>query len=481
MRYDIHQGLVPDLAESYEINDDQTVYRLTVRDDARWHDGRPVRAADVIFTVSAIQNTGYRSPLEVSFAGITVEQIDERTVQFTLSEPFAPFLSLLTVGILPSHLWENISPVNASVAELNKKPIGSGPYKFEKFVKDTKGNIRSYTFVRNSDYYLGAPYIEKLHFKFYPDMTAALEALRNHNIEGLSFLPLEAIPDFEDDNKLQILFPSLQQYTAAFFNPEHQEILDETEVREALVLATDKDALVEKVLGAYGHTVDSFILEGMVGEHPDIRKIGYDKEAASAKLEEAGWELAEGSEVRTKDGTELDLTIVTLNSSELTATANELKNQWSQIGVRVAVSAVDSTTFQNDILKNRGYDILISGELYGIDPDPYAFWHSSQTEFPGLNLAQFSNRKADELIEQARGTSDLAQRAQAYRDLQDLVAKDIAAIFLYQPAYSYVSSSKIQNVDVGQIVIPADRFANINTWYIKTKKVFVKVDTENES
>lgn len=470
MRYDSQDGLVPDLAQSYEINEDQTVYTFTLRDDAVWHDGRPVRASDVAFTISAIQNSEYRSPLQVSFAGIAVEQVDEHTIRFTLSEPFAPFLSLMTVGILPSHLWQNVFPTNAALTELNTKPIGSGPYKFDKFVKDSNGNVHSYTFVRNADYYDGAPFIEKLHFKFYPDTTSALEALRNNNVEGLSFVPLEAVEDFEQTNSLTLAFPSLSQYTAAFFNEDNNSALSDLEVREALWMATDKSTLVENVLGGYGQITESFILPGMVGHKEDIETPGFDVDGARSKLDEAGWTLEEGADVRSKDGATLDINVVTLNTPELTGTAQELANQWAQIGVRVSISSVDNLTFQNETLKNRSYDVLISGELYSIDPDPYAFWHSSQTQFPGLNLSGFSNRKADELIEQARGTSNLEDRADAYVQLQELILEEVPAIFLYQPAYTFATSSKIKGMSVGHIIIPADRFGDVNEWYIRTRK-----------
>lgn len=470
MRYDTIDGLVLDIADSYEISDDSLVYTFKLRKDAYWHDGEPVRAEDVLFTMSAIQNPEYRSPLEVSFSGIKVDQIDEYTVQFTLNETFAPFLSLLTVGILPSHIWQDVAPLNALVTEYNKKPIGSGPYKFEKLLKDAKGNIRSYTLERNANYHLGAPYIDRLHFKFYPETTSAVEALRNHNIEGIGYLPLESVEDFQRDNSVKLLFPSLGQYVAAFFNQNHNDILKEDLVREALALGINKEGIVENVLNNQGATIKSFILPGMIGEYPDINIQVYDPPSAREKLEKAKWVLEEGSTIRKKDDKELALEIVTVNTKELVSVANELALQFAEIGVKINIRTVDSATFQSDTLKNRNYDILLSGELYGIDPDPYAFWHSSQTNYPGLNLAGFSNRKADEYIETARKIGDPDKRSEALRSLQDLVAEEISALFLYQPSYSFAVSSKIHNVDVQNIVNPSDRFSRVQTWYIKTRR-----------
>lgn len=469
MRYDSEEGLVPDLAESYEISEDGLVYTFTLRDDAKWHDGNSIRATDIIFTLNAIQNIEYRSPLQASFSDVGISQIDDYTIQLTLIEPFAPFLSLLTVGILPSHIWGDIAPLNAPLSELNKKPIGSGPYKFDKLVKDSKGNVRSYSLERFPDFYGGAPYIETLTFKFYSDLTSAVEALKNKNIEGLSYIPMDEVEELQDDNNLNLIFPYLQQYTAAFFNLTKDNALSEKSVRNALALSTNKSAIIDVVLEGRGRAVESFILEGMIGMHPELNTVEYDLDAARNALNEAGWELVENSTIRQKDGEPLILTLATLNTMELVAAAEEIKTQWSQAGVDIQINAVDSATFQTQILKNRDYDILLSGELYGIDPDPYAFWHSSQSEFPGLNLSGFSNRRADEFIEVGRSATSVEDRAQAYKDLQEIIVGEIPAVFLYQPTYAYATAEKIQNVSISQIVIPADRFSNINEWYIKTK------------
>ncbi len=477
MKYDPAKGLVLDLAESYQISDDHKIYTFVLRNNAQWHDGSPVKAEDIIFTINAIQNREYRSPLFVSWSGVTAEQIDDHTVRFTLSEPFAPFLSLNTVGILPAHIWQDINPANAELTDLNKKPIGSGPYRFEKLSKDTKGTIKSYSLKRNADYYGGNVYIERLHFKFYGDNSEALTALKNRQVEGIGFIPLEETVSLAHDRDLQIFYPSLPQYTAVFFNQKRQPNLSDILVREALTLATDKNTIIKKALFDHGQAINSFILSGAIGYYPDIKKINFDLPGAQGRLDSAGWVVPEGGSIRKKGEAELTLELVTLDAPELVATANELRTQWQLAGVQLNVKIVTPAQFQNEILKNRSYDLVLSGELYGIDSDPYAFWHSSQASYPGLNLAQYTNRKSDEAIEKARSTTNNDERGIAYKELQDQVSESISAIFLYQPNYSYVITKKVQNVNISQIISPADRFANINTWYLKTKKVFKTDET----
>ncbi|MFA6131001.1 MAG: peptide ABC transporter substrate-binding protein [Patescibacteria group bacterium] len=472
MRTDSEGNLVADLAESYTISEDEKTYTFILRSDARWHDAKPVIADDVVFTISAIQNPDYRSPLSVSFAGIGVTQTDERTIIFTLSEPFAPFLSLLTTGILPSHLWQNIAPANAATAALNKKPIGSGPYKFEKLVKDTDGNVRSYTFVRDERFYRTTPYLESITFKFYGSTAEAADALRNHNVEGLAYLSSNDVQDFESDHDLTIYHPDIAQYTAIFFNQSHSSILANDAVRTALSMATDKNAIIASALSGFGTPINSCILPGMIGEKTDLATIAFDLEGAKAKLEEEDWTLAEGASIRTNGDATLTLELVTLNATELVETAKLIKDQWATAGVDLQIKIVTNVELQSDILKNRDYDMLLSGELYGVDPDPYAFWHSSQANFPGLNLSMFSYRKADEYIEAGRTTNDLVKRAEAYQNLQVLIAEEVPAIFLYQPKYSYVLPSRINEGSISLMTSPSDRLADIADWYIKTKRTF---------
>jgi len=471
MRYDSNEGLVPDLAESYTVSEDGKTYTFNLRDDAKWHDGKPVQVDDIIFTFTAIQNPEYRSPLQISFSGISIKQTGEHTVVFELSEPFNPFLSLLTVGILPSHLWQDIAPLNVAVTELNKKPIGSGPFTFEKLEKDIKG-IRSYTLSANRDFYRGSPKIDSFIVKFYTDATSATEALRNQNIEGISYLPPEVVTDFENDPKLNIFSPALHQYNAVFFNQKNSVVIEDDAVRKALAGSVDRIELINEALGGRGKVTNSFILDGMIGAYPDLVVPKLDLADANKTLEDAGWLLEEGSPIRKKGEQSLSIQISTLGSEEFVKTAEVLKTQWLKVGADISINIISNTDFQNNTLRNREYDILLSGELYGIDPDPYAFWHSSQTNYPGFNLSGFSNRKADEFIEQGRIDTDPEKRAEAYRALQDLVIEENSAIFLYQPTYSFALPKKLQNVSVSHIISPADRFSTITDWYIKTKKIF---------
>ncbi len=477
--WDPDTGLVPDLADSYTISEDQKTYTVHIRPDAKWHNGTPVRASDVVFTIQTIQNTAFHSQLSVSFRGVTVSQVDESTVQFALDEPFAPFLSSLTVGILPAELWQEVSAKNAPLASLNLKPIGSGPYKFEKYAVDQKGNIKSYTLVRNDAYYGQAPYIKELTFKFYDDSASAIAALENRNVEGVSFVPSDLLSEVEKNHTVQIVRPSLLRTTALFFNQEHQPILKDVRIRKALAMAIKKQEIVDQALDGHGTIIDTPILPGTLGYSPDVAKIPTDIAGAISLLDETDYKPDPTTGMRAKavgsgaDATSepLALTLSTIDQPEFVATAELLKEQAAAVGIAITIETSPADAFIEDVIKPRAYDILLTGTQLGIDPDPYPFWHSSQIADPGLNLSLYANRNVDTLLEDARKTNDPAVRADKYKQFQDTIATDLPAIFLYQSTYAYAIATKVRNVTINHLSVPADRFFGVTSWYVKTKMV----------
>ena len=472
MRFDPQEGIVPDLAESYQISADEKEYTFVLREGLKWHDNDPITSEDIVFTMHAVQDPGFSSSLASTLSGIGVEAVDDRTVKFVLTEPFAPFLTTMTMGILPAHIWQNIPAANAQLTQLNLKPIGSGPYVFDKLEKDNKGNLRSIDFTRNPDYHRGAPYISKLTFKFFIDTNELTAALRNHNVEGAATLAYEDIPKFSNDRSLNVARPSIREYMAALFNLKATGAVSELKVRQALTLATDRQALINAVEGGQGVAITGPLVAGVPGYDNSAPVPGADLAAAGAALDAAGWKVPEAGGTRAKDGKTLNVPITVLDTPELRAVAEELRRQWELAGVAVNVIPVSALSLQNDVLKTRAFDVLVTGELYGLFPDPYPFWHSSQVPDPGLNVSQLVNKSVDDAISTIRATADQNARAAAFTKFADAIADTSPAVFLYQPSYAYALPSTIQKVSIPAIVTPADRFADVNEWYLKTKAKF---------
>lgn len=474
MQYNENLELVPDLAESYDISSDQKVYTFRLKPNLTWQDGKELSARDVAFTYSIIQDTKNNSPLESSFRGIKITQLDDHTIQFVLDKPFAPFLDSLTVGIIPEHAWKNISTQSYKLAELNLKPIGSGPWKFESLKKNKDGGLISYTLTPFTNYYGNKPLLDNLFFKFYPDYNTAFQALQEQNVDGISYLPKEKKITTDKIRNLKVYNLQLPQYTGIFMNENNNDILKEQKIRTALGLAIDKNKIVNEVFQNEALPLAGPILPGLPGFNSELPTNPYNKESAEALLDELGWKYSEGTTIRNKDNKNLELTLTTVDFQDNIAIAELIRQAWEQIGVQTNLNIIPANSIQKDIIRPRSYELLLFGEILGSDPDFYPFWHSSQIKDPGLNLTTFNNKRADSLLEQARQTSDQAKKTELYSQFQEIILENQPAIFLFQPTYSYPMNEKVKGQTIHRINTPSDRFNETESWYIKTKRRFIK-------
>lgn len=469
MRWDPEKGLTEDLAESININEEGTVLTFTIREDARFHNGDPVLARDILFTVNAIQNPAYRSPLLPFFRGVSVVQEDDRKISFVLEKAQPSFLQNLTVGILSANAWADILPQNAPLAALNLQPIGSGPYQFDEFTKDKKGSIRSYTLKPFGDYIRGEPKIERLTFKFYADTPSALESLSNKFIEGISVIPFENRQETRQNRSVVVYSPLLTREVVLYFNQKTSESLKQKALREAIAHAINKDFLVQNVLKGEAQKIIGPLLPGSIGYHDGLTDRTFDVEKAKSLLPTSAPEAPQNEETGKKPN---QFTLTTINSEEFIQVAEAIKIQLAVIGVEIEIVPIPAQTFFEEIVKPRNFELLLTTVMYHTDPDPYVFWHSSQKEGTGFNIVEYANGEVDQLLEQARTAKNEEDRKTAYKTFQEKLMADVPAVFLYQSTYGYGASKKIQNVKLTQLRGPSDRFANIHEWYIKTKKAF---------
>ena len=435
---------------------------------------QPLTIDDIIFTVTNIQDPEWQSQLKSALGNVQMEKLDETTVRFILKEPLANFLNSLTFGILPKHKWLTVPAANATLAELNKKPVGTGPFMFASLTKDKNGNIRTYTLKRNDDYYGQKPYLKEISFKFYGDFESATDALANKNIQGLNLLPQEFQAKVEKNKSLRYYSLSLPQYTAIFFNTKRNDVLQAVQVRQALAYAINRQLILQESLDQKGAIINGPILPGFIGYHPDIKKYTYDPETAKKLLDEAGWKLVqdEGTSamVRKKNDQILQLTLTTVEKIEYTNALNIIKKNWGDIGVSTNIEIIGKDRIKNDIIEPRSYDALLFGEI--IKSDPYPFWHSSQMASPGANLAVWANRDVDQVLEEARTMENLEEINKKYIHFQNIISQYVPAIFLYNPIHTYPVDEMIKGITTTRITTPADRFNKITDWYIKTERQF---------
>ena len=472
LKNDGQGNLINDLAQEVKIGDNGKVYEVFLK-KAKWQDGKNVTADDVIFTLSLILDSEYKSPLRLTWQGVEIEKIDDLAVRFKLKTAYAPFSQNLTFGILPKHLWENVSASSFALHEMNLKAIGSGPYKFSKLQKDKNGVLKFIEFKAFDNYFGGKPYARQITFYFYPTEEAAASAFKKSEIDLLGQTAASEIEGIKKDNsETTFLSLSLPRYFAVFFNSSQNKLLAEKPLRQALALATDKKELINEVLGSQGKAIDSPILEGMTGFTDSIKKYDFDPVKAREILEANNWVDQDNDGFREKTGQVLELTLTTVDLTDLSKTAQILQKQWSRVGVKVNLDIKEMSKIQAETVRPRQYQALIFGEILTLEPDPFSFWHSSMKKDPGLNLALYENREADKILEEARVELDKNIRAEKYKKFCELVTEDLPAIFLFSPSWTMSSNNKIKGVDSSSLNTPADRFSLINYWFLETQRAW---------
>ncbi|MBI4708641.1 MAG: hypothetical protein HY764_00310 [Candidatus Portnoybacteria bacterium] len=473
LKYDGQGNLINDLAESYTIGNNGKIYEVKIKQNAFWHDGQKLTSDDVVFTIKAIQQPEYQSPLRINWQGVEVEKIDDLNVRFKLKNAYAPFLYNLTFGVLPKHIWQDVATTDFHLSEQNLKPIGSGPYVFKKLERNKDGLIKIIELEAFNKYHNDGPYLKNINLKFYPDEESAIDAWQKSEIQGINFIsPKNQSRIKNQQTGLNIYSLTLPRYFALFINQTQNKALADKNVRQALAHAIDKDSLLTEVLDGAGKKVDSPVLEGMIGYSDQTKIYEFDLEKAKNILDEAGWKDANNDGFREKAETNLEFSLVTIPWTEFSQTADLLKKNWEAIGAKVSIETKDATSLQQENIRPRQYQMLLFGELLNIDPDPFSFWHSTQTKDPGLNLALYENAQVDAILQDARQDLDPVSRANKYQQFSQIITEDLPAIFLYTPDYLYPILNKFKGVDLKILVMPSDRFSQIEKWYSETARVW---------
>lgn len=481
LRPDNQGGLMPDLAEKYEISNDGLVYTFTLKDNLIWQDGEKITSDDIIFTIQQTKDPNVKSPKRANWEGVEVEKISDRVVAFYLKKPYTPFLENACIGILPKHIWKEAVSGQMSFSEFNIAPIGSGPYKIDSVEKNSSGIVTSYKLVSNHDFSLGKPYIKSLTIKLYPSEKELLTAYQKGDIDSINAINPETALKVKKPGSI-IITSSLPRVFGLFFNQNNSKILAKSEVRRALNLATDKKQIIEETLQGFGTKLDYPIPPGTFGalSTEDSNEFSIEKAQEilisngwKFKEEERVWAISEKSSGNKTETLKLEISISTSDSPDFKKIADILKSNWEKMGAKVNVKIYEIGDLNQNVIRPRKYEALLFGEILGRDPDPFAFWHSSQRNDPGLNISMFTNIKTDKLLEQARAAFNDNQRKAKYEEFQKEVAKDNPAVFLYSPKFIYIMPSKIKGADIIKSVsVPSERFSQIHKWYIKTDKIW---------
>ncbi|MDO8430566.1 MAG: ABC transporter substrate-binding protein [Candidatus Taylorbacteria bacterium] len=468
--------LVGDLAKSYTVSDDGLVYDFKLKDNLRFHDGVALTTDDIEFTIQKIQDSDIKSPRRVDWASVSIKKISPSEIQFILKQPYTPFPSNTTIGILPKHIWKNLDADQFIFNQKNLEPIGAGPYKIDSLEKNTDGSPKSYNLSAFSKYNNGKPYISAIHIFFYADEESIINDYTADKIENFSGISTGKTAEIAEDSPNTIVIHNpLPRIFAVFLNQNNSPVLANKEIRQALDMAVDKEKIIHEVLNDYGISIDSPLALNTKKKATTVNKDG-----ARNLLAKAGWLINSEGILEKKIGNtkqKLEFSITTADSIDLKKVAELVKKDWESLGARVSIKVFEYGDLSQNIIKTRKYDALLFGEIISKDLDLYAFWHSSQRNSPGLNISMYVNSKADKLLEDARITYDEKKRDAIHQSFEKILRDDMPAIFLYSPEYIYIMSKRIQGYDPESIANNSDRFYGIDKWYIDTDhvwKIFVK-------
>ncbi len=471
-------SLVPDLAEKYEVSKDGLDYTFTLKDKIFFHDGKPVTVDDIIFTINTIKDSVNKSPHKASWDGVSVEKIDDRTVNFTLKQPYASFLENTTLGIMPESLWTG-SPLELNTTNTN--PIGSGPYMISDVNKQASGIIDYYKLTAFSKFALGKPYIKDISLHFYQNENDLIKALEGDEVNQISSItPPSAEILIKKGYRVESAV--LPRVFGLFFNQNVNRLFVDKVVVNAINKAIDKDSIVREVLSGYGVVINDPIPPSIV-EYQKLNNVDTARANTLAKVAESlakdGWKKnTDGfleksvTEKKKTTTTALEFSISTGNAPELVKAANMIKQDLQEVGMKVDIKTFDVGSLNQTVIRPRNYDALLFGEIINNESDLFAFWHSSQRRDPGLNVAMYTNANVDKILESAFVTIDRDARIKKYVQFEDEIRKDMPAVFLYTPKFIYIVSDNLNGLLMDHVTSPSNRFSNVYSWYTDKDNVW---------
>jgi peptide/nickel transport system substrate-binding protein len=482
VKYD-NGDIIPDIARSWTVSADGLTYDFILKEGVRFQDGTALSADDVAFTIEKIQDPALKSPRQADWVNVTVKEISPTEIQFSLKQPYNGFLANATVGIIPKHIWSTVSDDQFIFSQYNINPVGAGPYKIASIGRDSGGIPTSYSLVLWNGHEGVKPHIGNISFYFFTNEDKALAALNSGDIDSLpSIDPAQAAKLASNSAEgYTILKSPLPRVFGVFFNQSQAPILADLNVRKALDMATDREAIIKSVLYGYGVPAYGPLPSSLAADMGINGALGADETdvaGAKALLEKNGWKKnADGiyekkaPKAKTVSAT-LSFDIYTVDSPDLVAAANMLKSQWEALGAQVNIQVFGQADLYQNVIRNRKYDALLFGEQIGKDRDLYAFWHSSQRNSPGLNVALYANSKVDATLTDIRSSASAAALSADYVKLDQMIGADVPAVFLYSPDFIYAVPKALRGITLGSIIVPSDRWSSVDNWYVETEKVW---------
>jgi peptide/nickel transport system substrate-binding protein len=465
--YDEHLEYVPVLAESYEVSDDLLRITVRLRDDIYWHDGKPITAGDVKFTmdrikdptVPALNKEGYFTKLD------HVQLVDDRTVVFHWKEPYSPSVYAITqLSPIPEHVY-GVGDFKKNPA--NRKPVGSGPFKFEEW-----RSSQYISLVRNDDYYGKKAYLDRIIFRVISDDAVALNALKAGELDEMRVTQIQWERQTNDEEflaKFNKFFYYIPSYNYIGWNCRTEWFKDKR-VRLAMTKLFDRESINAKIYSGYAKLIsgpfyiNSWAYDRSVKPHP------FDPRDAQRLLREAGWVDTDDDGVRDKNGMKFEFDLLIIAGSTISKQFAELfQEECKKAGIEVNIRPLEGATFFDRVDKGDFHACMLGWRL-DLDPDVYDTFHSSQIPPKGLNHGFYSNVVVDSLLELGRTTFGQEERAKIYHEIHRIMHTDQPYTFINTVPEKRPISKRVKNVIISPNG-PYDFYPGADYWYIDATEV----------
>jgi peptide/nickel transport system substrate-binding protein len=482
MRLDEQLRPQPDLAETLEASADGRTITFTLRSNVTWHNGEPLDALDVQFTLDKMRSLPYTTSALLAdlqyISGIAIP--DEQTVVLSLTERYAPLLADLALPILPRHLLEN-----RPVGRMNfwDEPVGSGPFKFEQ-----RGRGNSVVLVRNDRYFRGAPLLERVAFVGASDTDITMQALGDGRLllGEVSWTAARTITSTTTQANLRVgSYPENGFYFLGFNLREGRPFAD-IQVRRALATAIDLPHLVETVTKGQGIPIASSAVPGSWADLTPVSTQEANLEEARAMLIEAGWTLPSGASIRMKEGKPFQANLYVRNDDmRRIAAAEQIAEVAASIGLDITVVPSDFSTIVALYAPPYDFDLLLGSLINGAgspdfpdyryyDPDDFSLFHTSQINQGELdtritlNFVGFSDPAYDNQVQAARQLYPIEERIEAYQQTQASIARSLPYLYLWVDRIPVVLNEHVTTLD-GPVNLSIPNYIwNIERWYLKS-------------
>ena len=474
MDYDTTGNLGYDLLTDLNIDEAETTYTLTLRKDAKWHDGEPVTADDLLFTINLLKDSTIKHSSLGVWENVDVKKTNQQSIELKLPAPYAPFKHYLTFSILPSHILKGIDSNKLREDQFSNEPIGSGPFQL-RFIQNGgtvtgTSTTQAIHLIRNDKYYDGSPKLSRFQMLAYGSQDLLLDALKYNEVNGLADLLPNQLTKVDEDRYNVRAMPT-KGGVYMLFNTTSVKLSDH-KMRQAVRSGIDTDKLRKNVGGDYL----SELFTPIISDDSKLDKPKYSPDMTQVYLDELGWRKKENG-TWTKGGEELRFKIAVIKSPELELAADEIGKQLNDLGIKTDTQILDLDNIEQGALQNilqpRDFDILINRINIGADQDVYPYWHSSQANKNGLNFSNYKNAISDDALSSARSKRNPDLRAAKYRTFAARWLDDIPAVGLYQTSANYVSIKSTQSfADDTVFVSSISRYSDVLYWSAGKKAVY---------